>query len=386
MTERQRLITKYISKLSKATATRYNLHFLSQPNNDESARHMLLDNLEIIRKDTGNAELGNVIDDVSSRKTKSITFGHQSKTKSQSKSKFSESHADRDPFTQGVKKNSEQRAITLFNSLFLEDSLNAFEKAKKDLDIRNKYYEQRAEINLVLGRYREAIALASKCRLYDMAFVAAIAAGELDYAQMLVACNLRAIESQKPDKDVVATTFEMIHLLLFICFAKSTSKETEAIARQIFNNTNYELTFLKEMTELFINRQFYEFIQKLGELKDIFDLSIYTSPSSLHLISAIKANIVANEVEPYASLSFDELNNKLGLSNDEIASILRTLIREGRVNGKIDLINNVYIGGVADLQGRQMDDLINRTVLVRQNFQLNLWKQEYNQINTSKKT
>ena len=73
MSERQRLIAKYITRLSRAIAARYQLHLL-QNETDESARCTLQDHLNQLSKESGNHRLIQITRQLSAERQPSQNF------------------------------------------------------------------------------------------------------------------------------------------------------------------------------------------------------------------------------------------------------------------------------------------------------------------------
>ncbi|OHT10464.1 hypothetical protein TRFO_20197 [Tritrichomonas foetus] len=381
MTERQRLITKYIYKLSPATSVRYQLHFL-RTERDESARHMLIDSLLQIQKDTNNSELQSVINDVCKNSGASIKFGkHNQKADKIRKIKDEDGSFPRGTNGKG-KQDYSQDAHSHFSALELEDALKFYDRAinhfRKTSSHVEKFYQNRAECNLCLENYKEALSLAQKGRLFDMAFVSAISIGEMEEAKKYIPPIFRSIIDNNHNKESVASTFELIHLILIVCFATYTTSETSKISSQLFSAVNFDLQNLKELTDSFCNRKFDQFVSQFSILNTLLDISLYASPSKATILQAIKQNVIINRILPLAKTQIDVLKNELKFDLDEITSLIRISIRNGRLNGKLDLVSKSYVGGIIDTEHEEMKDAFARTMSIRQNFELNLWKEEYN--------
>ena len=77
---------------------------------------------------------------------------------------------------------------------------------------------------------------------------------------------------------------------------------------------------------------------------------------------------------PYSEVSIAIIQKETKIPKEEIIAHLRTKIR----SGKIDLQNEIYIRGIQNLQARENTEILNRIVILREKFQENLWKNEYN--------
>ncbi|KAK8889975.1 hypothetical protein M9Y10_034732 [Tritrichomonas musculus] len=376
MTDDQRLITKYISRLYPATEALYRIHFLRHEK-DEPAIKMLLDNLNDSLRDIKNPVYEELIKEIPNNpnyNARRLGQHVHKKKKSKSSSALEESI----PMSHN-QISEDQKAMAQFNNLELEDFLETFNKMVSNKQAsRDKFYRERIESNLVLQKHREALLLAQKARFSDMAFVAAIAAGEFDTAKEYIPDIIINIMENQQDKKVIATPYEMIHLVLFVLFATSTSKEAFNNASRLFE-TNFDLPDLRQAFDSFCNNDFSDFMKCMPFLKKTFAYSIYTYPCLDRLVSAITQNIIILHLFPLAKTSIDVIHNQLGISNEEVLFYIRKSIREEKLNGKLNLVSMEYIGSIIiDDNPKEMRQIFEKTMLIRHNFEIDLWVHEFN--------
>lgn len=378
MSERQRIINKYVTNLTPAVGVRYQLFFL-QHETDEPARHMLKETLSQIAKDIANTDLQNIITEVCKSPHASIRFGKHVSKKSKN-SEGSEQYA----LSVGNKATSKidyaQRGQGQLSSLQLEDALKSFQKAKseqKGSSHIDGFYKQRSEINLVLQNYGEALSLAKKGGIHDTEFVSAIAAGNFDYASKMADVALNT-SLRSHEKYTIITTYEMVHLVLFVAMATMSTTQIDYFLQRIRKSANFDLPFLFDLAQSFINRRFSDVIKNLKELKRILELSIFTFPVAQKLVDEIIANVVVNSVLPYAKIRFDTLVNDTKLSENDIVNILLRKIRAGVINGKLDLVEKSFIGGVSDTEIKNMINMYENVLSIQYKTNQVLWQYDFN--------
>ena len=371
MTERQRLISKYTQHLSRAIDVKYRLHFLLHEK-DSASRTMLSGQLEDVIGETGNESVRKAYNNAK-QGCAAIAFGQHNKNKSNKLTKdIQESR-----FGMGNdKKDHKLAGSNQLHSLYLEDALRSF--SKHIIEIRektghvnynDKMYRERTEINLILGNYPEALSLAQKGNLSDMAFIAAITNGNFDVAKQYVKQNCRSIVNGDQDRNVIVSTFEKIYLIMFVLFATSSSSEAKSISDEIFGPSGFDLKDLRKWTDNFCQRNFTNFLADLSEMKKIFELSIYTYPVVEQLANAIIQNTVLLYLYPLA----------------RAISFIQNGIRNQKLYGKLDLVANTYNGDInINNDHNQMKEYFNQVSTIRKNFEINLWIREYNATNRKK--
>lgn len=398
MSDSQRLISRYVMRLYPAVATYYRLHFL-RTEKDDSAIHMLKEALATTYQETSNPILKELLEEIpKDPKYNKVKFG-QHFTKKKKKS-INADYDDEDDDVETPTSRSQlpaddtQRANQLLHTLSLEDALQIFEKIRLSnkrsmARADNKFYRERIEINLVLENYREALLIAQKAvnssradNSYNvMAFVSAIASGEFYTAKEYFKPVITEIKTNPQDGQSVASIYELIHLVIFVCFATCSAKETLEKSKDIFdsNNHNYDIQELKLTSKLFYESKFSDFLKYLHYLENSFHISIYTFPVKEKFIEAIIQNVTVLYLYPLARASFQSISDALGLSNEQIIFYVKKSIREGKLDGKLDLVSMQYVASVVyDNSHREMVQILNDSISIRHNFETNIWTHEYN--------
>lgn len=335
---------------------------------------MIVEALSEVRTATGNTKLGNDIHQISTKHC--ITFWMHSVDKQNSQSETRD---------EGGRKDYGHLGMHKYNLLELEDALRAFQNLGKDQ--KDEYLHQRAEINLLIGRSAEALSLAEKgLRLYqssaawyDLAFCAAISNKEYDIAAKYIHGMVAMFDSDAPFKNSVVSAWDALHLIFIVCFTTMTCEDTRKFVDLIPTKTSYEIGEFLEIANLFASRNFVEFLSHMEIIKNVLDMSIYTCNIVEDAMKRIVENIMSNIVRPYSKISFEVIaRNMPGVMPSEmIPVLLRKLIRRGDVKGKIDLIDNVFIGTSESEQSRELEELFMKTLVIKQSFEQALWREDY---------
>jgi hypothetical protein len=268
-----------------------------------------------------------------------------------------------------------QIARDLFKTLQLEDSLASFIAAKR-ISHGDSYLKPRVELNLALERYDEALSLALKARLPPEIFFSAIAAGEYE----LAAGQLSYISAHLQDQGLhLASVYERLHLLMYVSFATGTSADTASLLARVRNASNFDLTALIGLSELFVKRNFAEFLSQWRQWSKEVDTSMYASASKDKLRTAIENNIVANIARPYSKISFASIASLSKLSVDDVETRLKVGIRAGKILGKLDMIAKNYVGDPAAIVDRDLVLKFERIVAIREKYETLLWAKPYGQ-------
>ncbi|KAH0787828.1 hypothetical protein GPJ56_008177 [Histomonas meleagridis] len=376
MSERQRLITTYTARLSNLATVCYSLHFL-RGETDSAAKAMIIENLRNLENERSNRRLcENAV--AAERGESRIIFGKKEK-KGGKQSMDSEIRKD-----QG-KKTPLLKAIESYHNLYVEDALKYFSKAfalekSKSASVGDKYYKARAECNLALRRFKEAVILAEKAKTVDILFACSIADNQFELAASLIpkVINILVTIRSGQKLELFISPYEIVILIIIVTFATRTTSEAQDILAQAFEYTNYEYPVLVSLGSDFTGRNFKSFVSGLSDLCRILGNSYYTHHNVKEIISAIRSNVISNFVRLYSEVPLKTIQEETGIPLNEALSHIRSKIRLGEINGKIDFQNNNYIGGVQDLQARENYEFLNRTVILREQFQNNQWKAEYN--------
>jgi hypothetical protein len=326
---------------------------------------MLHASISKIAEDARYPQLNTILDTLSKNPNAFIPFGSSDKRRAKTILK------DR-PVT-----DSGQEGCVLLSFLLLEDSLRTFQQMKSQTPSSNPFYAQRAEIHIIFENYREAISLARKGHLPDFEFVALVGAGQFEKAAGLSFDLLRIIPSSHSDRKSIVSIFELLHLLLFVSFATSTSEQTKTLWEAVLRATTYELDWLTGLADCFVKREFTGFVNKLGELLERLEMSIHTAKISKEFLEAIRVNLVRNVVRPLAKVAFGVIASELLMTVEEVGDALRILVREGKVTGKMNFREKLLIRVGLDSEPREMDDMLARVMAVRQGFEAARWKLSY---------
>lgn len=381
MSESQRLISKYITRLSLPISTLYQIHLL-QRQNDESAIIMLKDELGKVLYETENQSLRKILYDFYHNIPISSRLGEHHRA---------EKHilaVQVNCFDELSDKEPIQKAFSLFKTLHLEDALQYFKLAQEMGKSRNnpvpvdKFYRERWEANFVLGNCHKALKLAEKAKFMDMAFVSAISVGNFQLAKKFIPSLVNRITTNHQDKkNIIVTTYELIHLIIYVLFAVSTSAETQEISNRLFNSTFLELPQLKHLTELFCSCHYSSFLKLIPDLIQMLNYSIYSSPSSSEFISAIKQNVIALHLFPLASANLESIAQLFNISLKDIIDFTKKSIRERNLNGKLDLVKMIYCGSQRQNDNLQLaDDIYEKTVGFHTKLEVSIWIDEYNKL------
>lgn len=368
MSEKQRLITKYVAHLSIPVAAKYHLHFL-RGETDTGAIHMLKDTLTQIAKETGNTAITDCMTRIGGNPRASINFGN--KRIENGTAETEDSH---------VKVDYAGQALGKFRSLCLESALADFNAAKREQKSTSHpecFYHQRAEINLVQGRYAEALSLALKGNWKEMIFVAAIANKDFEIASDYLTNMIGSLRAGIFDKGSIVSSFEIIHLIMFLCFATKSCEETEDFLANVRSATNYDMGSLYDIAELFTTRKLAQFLARMDDLAKMWGYSIYTCHVVDELKKAIIQNVVVNQVKAYSRVSLSVLDAELRFSAASLKMVLVKAIRDGKLSGRIDFKGNEFIGSDSDLENLKNERILTRAVVIKEKFENTLWKKSY---------
>jgi hypothetical protein len=365
MTFQQRLILKLTIGLSPATSTKYYLHLL-RLEKDESAIRMLSDALAKTAEDLHYPALNTLFQDVRAHSRSSILYGASDSHRAKSLLK---NHPAADPSQEGS---------LYFSALLLEDSLHAYERAKKYIpEPPRGFYAQRSELNFLFDNYPEALSLARKGRLRDYEFVGLIACARFHDAAAIAPDVAQLISVSQSDVHLIVSVFELWHLILFVAFASNTSEETRAILQRVLQGTVYDIKWVVELAEAFVSRRFSDFVGGFSKLRTRFELSIYTAAVAGELLQAIQENLVRNVVRPLARASIADVAAELQMDVISVGNAMRKLIREGRISGTIDFVEGTLIALGADSEYRELVQVLEQARAIRQDLEISQWIQQY---------
>jgi hypothetical protein len=128
---------------------------------------------------------------------------------------------------------------------------------------------------------------------------------------------------------------------------------------------------------VFVHRDFAGFTVVLPLIEAGFRDSVVASGVSGLLLEAIRMNLVVNMVRPCAGIRFRVIESELELARSQIVGILRASIREGKLEGKLDLVEDQFVATDEGVELREMLDLFNRTMIVKESFTLSEWGAQF---------
>jgi hypothetical protein len=367
MSFRQRLIVKYLAGLTPPISAKYHLH-LFRHEEDESARHMLEQNLLKIADETRHPRITAITHDLAARRPTSISFGSRDKRRAKAVLK-DQTLTSGDPGQEGA---------AYLSALLLEDALASFECAKRG-SVVEKFYRQRSEIHLVLGNYPEVLSLAQKGRLTEVEFVAAVSAGHFDVASRCSYPVLHSLASVHADRQAVISTFELVHLIVFVAFATGTSEATRELLATVTQSIGYDLDWLGDIGRAFVGREFGAFVGHLGEVYERLRTSVHTESVADRFLQAIRDNVVRNVVRPFARVPLTVVAAHVGTSVTEVGDSLRRMLRDGRALGKIDFLAGEFVAIGASSESRLMNATLVRTLIIGQALDTAQWRLFYDE-------
>jgi hypothetical protein len=366
MSDRQRLIAKYITRLSPAIAARYQLHLL-QNETDEAARCMLIDHLNQLSSESGNHLLGQITRELSAKRKTSLSFWCMDNPR------LDQAVGDVIRLMKAHKGDFSGRGRIEFNALLLDNALKSFLRAKGV----ERFYRERCEIHLVKGNYAEALSLAIKGRLVEHRFVAAFATGDFETASRDCRELVRRIKSNIIDRETPVSVYELLHLILMIAFATKSSEETRALVADVQKSTTFDLNWIQDLAVAFASREFARFAEGLTLLAPFLSFSIYTAPAKERLLNAISDNLVLNMVRPLAKIRLDALAEDVRMPVPIVTTVLKRMIRDGRLDGRLDLAEGVFYGIDDVKEARTMSQTLHRTLIIKERFETGLWRYQY---------
>ena len=370
MSERQRLINKYTTGLHDATLASYLIHFYSS-DSDESAHFMILGTLKDLAEKTKNPNLSTIISSLKNG-YKCPHFGVQKKQLSETDFKLSKEDKTHIDYV--------QRANEAFQKLELESALRNLATYKEfklsSLTTTPINIAIKPICYLYLQCYPEAYHYSLKSSsLFDLSFCSLLALGNFEEAEKYTHRMLNFFKG-KPSQFI--SLYELTHVLIYLQLALNTANDVKRIYEQLNNLLiSFDFPFLDQIVFAFCNRDYKQFLSLLNTVQKHLSFSIYTDHVKNNFIQAIKANIVANFVEPFAKISFKTIMAGTDFSRTEIVQYLIPLIRSGRVNGKLDLVADEFLGEKKVSEFRKTVELLERNITIKQNILLAQFQGNY---------
>ena len=256
---------------------------------------------------------------------------------------------------------------------------NALQNYKRDIRLRSskskcdKYYEQRAQLHLVLDEYRKAFCLARKASSYELIVVTSFV--ESDFRKVIELFEDAVMQIENTPVTAV-TRFELMHMIGFSFLAKWNFNEDDnelfdEFMSYISEEKKYEN--LKNSLIQFKERKYVEALKSFNEIGKFYYISVYMSISWNDLIAEIHKNVVAHCVRPYYTLSIQEISQQTGLSRIDLPMILSEAIGDGLISGKVDICAKTYTSSPRENPKQQkeiVDSAENLIAMVKVGF----WK------------
>lgn len=362
MSDRQRLITKYIGNIPMHFKVMYQLHFLRNET-DQAARHMLYENLEKAANNCPHSGINKALKSVYDSKSRNPTIKFGFRPSKDANSLFSSD--DSKPSVQqfAVKANSE------LESLQLENAYIHFKKESKFGG--DKYYKQRAEILFVLQHFPKAYELAEKSGLAELIFICALACGKFDAARETIPeLTLRVASST-----TYVSQAELVQLLLMTSLATESYIETIKLYEKLTSlQIIGEYDYLDAVIPMVEARNYRGIVESAHDFMVLAAQSIYTFNSAEQFTQALIDNVVTNAVAPYAHIPLARLSEIVGLPVDRIVTALVKEIDSGRVDGRLDRVDEVYTAADIDNAPREVVDQYARLAAIRAKVEVGLWR------------
>jgi hypothetical protein len=352
MSKGQQLLTRYLSDLCPALAIRYRFHFL-HIETDSAAKQMVRDDLQRLSSTVGNPRITSALTSTSQI---SWAFSEESDL----------SATTTDPLS---------LARSHFGSLRLESALRLFQKGKHV----NPHYFERFQVNLVFGRFPAAFSLAEKMGTVEALFVSSIAVGDFGRASALAtdACrSLNRIQNMQGPKEFIVSAWELAHLIIYVTVATGSCPDVRRRIKEVRGATPYAMEALMDTAGLFAGREFRQFGERLRGWKKEFALSYYAAPVAAKLEQEMRMNVVANAVRPFGRIKLARIASMIGCDEETVGGALVVGINNGRVRGYVDRVDGMFYGTTEFVEGRKMEGLLERAVILREKIEVLQWKNE----------
>jgi hypothetical protein len=337
MSDRQRLVTRLTAGLTRPLMARYK-YFLSQNESDSAAKHMLREDIETLKQDVSNPHLEIVM---------------------------------RDPIHSMHRKGWRQKdysAMGHYDHLNIPEALAGF-LAEKGPDNAH----QRAICYLLQGKFYDALRVATKSSDLGIILVSSVGCGEFEIA----AGQVPNVYQILAEADLVVSHWECFHMVLFASLACQNAQgieETFAVLEQ--SRANIGLDKLLDWGKKFVDREFKEFVFEIGTWRNWCRDSFYLRGVAEQLFKAIRMNVVLNMVMPYAVMPLSQVTNETGIGMDEVTQAVRTLIRQGKLEGVLDLIGDKYVSRPDVEAVSDFEQVLYRSAAVKEKIQELKWDME----------
>ena len=360
MSERQRLINRYISDLPIHMKTLYRLNFLryeSEPN----ALHMLEQGLNDAETQCPNAGIKKAMDAILKDRKAVVQIGgyHHVKVDKDKESKLF-----------STMENSQQKAMSYMHQMLYANALEEYEKCLKK-NQQEKFFKERCECYLVLGQYSMAYDMAIQSKDPERIFLTSILVGDLERSKSCIPILKSYI---KEGNHSLVTIYELIHIILYVSLAFHPIEETISLYHSIIqSHSQQEYPIFLEIFDYISNRQYSRAIAMLPTIQQMLNESIFTNNNSELITQSISDNIVSILVKPYSRVRLDFLIASTDLSLNDLVASMRRSIRSGKIVGHLNLTEGLF-DQKEITEHKQQRDITDQIQIVIEKFELAMWK------------
>ena len=362
MSDRQRLINKYISDLPTHIKTLYRLHFLrfeTEPN----ALHMIESGLADTNSQCPVAGIKDAIDEIIKDRKKKVKIGGYIHLNKKEQNKESSIYFGSSDLYQ-------HKAVSFMRQMLYENALEEFSKCAEK-NPSTPFYKERCECYFVLGQNPLAYDMAIKSNDPEKVFLMSVLVGDLERANQLIPVIRSHV---KNGSHYLATLFELSHILIYISLAFHPIEDTISLYESLTQFQNHQdFPVFIELFDAMSNRVYSRAISLLPTIYQMLNESIYTSPNADLICQAINDNIVAIAIKPYARVRLDFLISSTGLSKDELVQSIRRSIRNGKIDGRLNLIDGLF--DQKDItEHKQQREITDKMQIIMEKFELAMWQ------------
>jgi hypothetical protein len=273
------------------------------------------------------------------------------------------------------------QARSHFSGLRLEAALQLFERDKRENrgDLERRHYFERIQINIVLGKWAEALSLSSKRVHVEAIFLSAVACGRFKKASFCLSLVCREIAWRKNGKaggEYLATSWDLAHMHLYVTLAVSSPNAAGQRLEQLQKAYEYDLGEVARFTSLFVQRRYPEFWRAIGESRNRFQVSYYVKPCAAKIERAIRLNVIRIAAKPYSNVTFQKLADIVGTDKRTIFKGLIALVRLGRLTGTVDCVEERWHGSKEKVPEKRLVKLCRRASKLRERFEVVKFRSE----------
>ena len=370
----QRLINKYIyTGLNKQYSLKSYFHFLVLTKEDSTAKVMLKENINQLLKGCTNSIIFEQFEKLLEERTTKYQYGDFVTFKKE-KQDFRTSQSNKKP-------RYIDRANNYLSNFYLE---NAFKYYEKDTLVNhNSHNSEFALIYLLRENYFMAYQFASKIDNIEIMFLSAVCLSNFSLADQFLNRIVDLLSSTQPIFQLISR-YELFQLCCYITLATKSAFEISSFYEKISGKLDITIDLLNNLINAMKERNYEFILQMFDSIRETLTYSIYTSQNSSSFLDAIKGNIIANLVEPFSRLPFQVIYEQTFSTREEVISHLIQQISEGKINGKLDLINDQYIGLGNLSDETEMKEILYHTMAVKDKLNRVCFQNDFNLLHSSK--